>query len=317
MGQLANKFTWSASRNSTFARCTRKYWWTYYGSWGGWNRDADPEVRQAYMLKNLSNRWAWVGSVVHEAIEGILRDLRKRGGHGQLDFGASALPGSDVNHELDRITERMRADWRSSKQGAYRKRPKKAFGLAEHEYGDNVPREEWKQMNDKARSALRAFLQSPLFEEIRTSDPSGWLPIEQLDSFLLEGTPVWAVLDFARRLPNGELHIYDWKTGKIDPEGNKPQLGCYTLYVQARYDADPELVENHLVYLGNELVEHRFKMDGEALEATRAFVRESIGRMRARLIEGEDNAARRDDFPLTEDLSICASCTFRRLCDRV
>ena len=75
MADLQNTFTWSVSRDKTFEMCARQYWWNYYGSWGGWSRDADPEARRAYMFKNLSNRWAWVGTAVHEAIEGLLKRL--------------------------------------------------------------------------------------------------------------------------------------------------------------------------------------------------------------------------------------------------
>jgi len=315
VADLQNTFTWSVSRDKTFEMCARQYWWNYYGSWGGWSRDADPEARRAYMFKNLSNRWAWVGTAVHEAIEGLLKRLQRRGGHGTLDFEGR---GDEVRREreLERLTERMRRDYVSSRDGRYRDQPKKAFGLVEHEYSEPVSRDEWAAMNDKARAALDAFLVSPLFDDVRSSDPARWLPIEQLDQFDMEGTPVWVVLDFARRLADDTLHIYDWKTGKIDPEGNRPQLGCYTLYVGLRHDAPPAKVVNHLVYLGTDLTEVTFTLDEKDLEATKDFMRQSIARMKARLVDPAANAARREDFPLTDDLARCASCAFRRLCGR-
>ena len=75
MAELKNEFTWSASRHGSFAYCKRQYWWSYYGSWGGWERHAPAEAREAYMLKNLSSRWAWVGTAVHEQIERILKRI--------------------------------------------------------------------------------------------------------------------------------------------------------------------------------------------------------------------------------------------------
>ena len=36
-----NDFSWSFSRDSAFNTCKRKYYYSYYGSWGGWNKDAD------------------------------------------------------------------------------------------------------------------------------------------------------------------------------------------------------------------------------------------------------------------------------------
>jgi len=35
VAKLENRLTWSKSRAETFEHCLRKYWWTYYGSWGG------------------------------------------------------------------------------------------------------------------------------------------------------------------------------------------------------------------------------------------------------------------------------------------
>ena len=45
---LENEFSWSISRARTFKDCPRKYWFHYYGSWGGWEPDADPEARELY-----------------------------------------------------------------------------------------------------------------------------------------------------------------------------------------------------------------------------------------------------------------------------
>ena len=52
----------------------------------------------------------------------------------------------------------------------------------------------------------------------------------------------------------------------IDPEGNRPQLGCYTLYVGLRHDAPPAKVVNHLVYLGTDLTEVTFTLDEKDLD---------------------------------------------------
>ncbi len=316
MAELKNTFTWSVSRNSTFETCLRQYWWTYYGSWGGWNRDADPEARRAYMLKNLSNRWAWVGSVVHAAIEQILKRLQRRQGSGRLDFDGSGNDGIVRDEEVEKLTVRMRKDFVSSRDGRYRAQPKREFGLIEHEYGEAVSPDEWASMNDRARTALAAWIDSPLFDEIRTSDPSRWLPIEKLEQFMLDDTPVWVVLDFARRLADDTVHIYDWKTGKVAPDANRPQLGCYTLFVGERYGVPFDRVVNHLVYLGDTMTPVTFQLDATDLETTRSFLRESIARMKARLLDPADNAARREDFPLTDDLTRCAGCAYRSLCGR-
>jgi len=313
VAELKNTFTWSASRRSTFAYCERQYWWTYYGSWGGWGRDAPREAREAYMLKNLANRWTWPGTVVHEAIEAVLRGIHGGGTQRGLGFEAQAV---DVEAEVEKATKLMREQWVESRSGAYRARPKKRFGLAEHEYDVALPRAEWQAANAKAVDSLRAFFTSDLFRRIRESDPSDWLPIETLDQFDFEGTGIWAVLDFAWRVPGGRVEIFDWKTGKVNPEGNRLQLGCYTLYVGKKFEAPPERVTTHIVYLGEDLQDFSFHMSEEQLVATRGEMRASIAAMRTRLFDKEANVARREDFALTDDLEKCSICKFRRLCGR-
>src|SRR5262245_65916514 len=69
MGDLANEFSWSRSRDNTFQECRRRYFYHYYGAWGGWDASAPEDVRRLYILKQLSSRQQWAGRVVHDAIE--------------------------------------------------------------------------------------------------------------------------------------------------------------------------------------------------------------------------------------------------------
>ena len=45
MGDLANEFSWSRSRDGAFQECRRRYYYHYYGAWGGWDAAADPTTR--------------------------------------------------------------------------------------------------------------------------------------------------------------------------------------------------------------------------------------------------------------------------------
>ena len=44
MADLVNEFSWSRSRDHTFQDCRRKYFYHYYGAWGGWDASAPPEI---------------------------------------------------------------------------------------------------------------------------------------------------------------------------------------------------------------------------------------------------------------------------------
>lgn len=313
MALLENRFTWSKSRGETFTYCLRKYWWTYYGSWWGWEADAAAERREAYMLKNLHSRWTWVGDAVHHAIEGIFQRLARAGQVGsRLDLDGDVA--IDPDEEAERLTRSMRTQFRSSREGRYRANPKKAFGLVEHEYGVAVPDVEWREMNRRAVDALRGFLASATFAALAASDPATWLPIEKLDSFDFEGTPVWAALDFGRRVGVG-AEVYDWKTGEERPDANALQLLVYALYVERKFDVPAPRVTGRLVYVNTGAV-HIVQPTPASLEQTRATMRESIAAMRERLRMGGGSDPSSLAFPMTDDRDRCATCAFRRLCGR-
>lgn len=62
------KFSWSFSRSKAFNTCLRSYWFQYYASHKGWERDAPPDAKEAYRLKNVSSLHEKFGQHVREAI---------------------------------------------------------------------------------------------------------------------------------------------------------------------------------------------------------------------------------------------------------
>ncbi|HVG93250.1 MAG TPA: PD-(D/E)XK nuclease family protein [Planctomycetota bacterium] len=310
---LENRLTWSKSRAEVFGHCLRKYWWTYYGAWGGWSLDAPGETREAYVLKNLHSRWTWVGDAVHASIEGILRGIARAADRRELDLERGGEV--DVDAEAERLTERMRRQYRESRDGRYRADPKRAFGLVEHEYTVPIADAEWREMNRRAVDGLRGFLGSPTFADIRASSPATWLPFEELDSFDFEGTPVWAALDFARRTPDGGAEVYDWKTGEERFEANTLQILAYAMYVEARHAVPATRVVGRLVYVNTGTV-HEIRPTERDLDEARATMRKSVAEMRQRLQMGGGPEPSKLAFPMTDDMDKCAVCHFRRLCNR-
>src|SRR5690606_29772166 len=198
MAALENRFSWSKSRHEKFEACLRQYYYQYYGSWGGWERDAPPEVRELYILKKLTNRHAWSGTAVHDAIRRILTLLRD---------------GAEIDPERIVATVRasMRAQFRESRQGADGCR--KAFGLREHEYAAEVAAEEWCASWGLDERCLPAFFRSRWVDLAGSLPHEAWPPIDELASFLYRGVPVFAAPDFAFRAGGGVV-LVDWKTGK-------------------------------------------------------------------------------------------------------
>ena len=300
MADLVNTFSWSRSRDGMFQECRRKYFYHYYGAWGGWEADAPAEVRRLYVLKQLTSRQGWAGRVVHEAVEMTLKALH----------AGRALPESWL---LEETLRRMRKEWRFSKEGRYRERPKADVALFEHEYGVEIAPRTWQVLRDHVLRCLRNFHRLPLFGAIRETPRDRWILIEDVRAFDFEGTPVYAAPDFGYWTTADRLALVDWKTGSPDPEETAVQLACYALYAQDILEVPPSLVDLLEVNLREGVVTVH-PWDEARLDAIRERLRLSIRGMKAWLRDPAANRAALEDFERTEDLRICRWCNFKAVC---
>lgn len=293
---LRNEFSWSKSRHEKLAECPRQYFFHYYGSWGGWERGASPEVKELYLLKKLTSRHAWAGSTVHDAIKHALTLVRDGGA---LD--AAAL--------IDRFRARMRSEFRDSREKAYRQR--KAFGLVEHEYEEAIAAEEWKANWDLVENCLQAFFRSRWLEIARGLPADRWLPIDELGAFHFEGTKIFAAPDFAFRTETG-VTVVDWKTGR-QRESDREQLLGYAMYARDTWGVPLTGVECRVVYLPS-LEEIEVRIGEDEVASFSGRMRSSIDRMRELLVDPVANVAVPENFPPTENEAACKRCPFRRPC---
>jgi hypothetical protein len=309
MPQLQNEFSWSKSRHEKFAECRRAYYYAYYGSWGGWEAAPGTAVRELYVLKKLSSRWQWAGSLVHASLKQVLQAARATGNVWPLEKA------------LERTRARARAEWATSREKSYWREASRIVGLVEHEYGEVVPDADWKRLYEQViDGSLRAFYRSPVLERIRATPRDRWLSVDELDSWEFEGTKVWVAVDFAHRDPEGRVHILDWKTGK-ERGVDHTQIGIYSLYAQRKWSAAPEQVQGTLVYLvpdgAGEAQELQVAADAAALDTCQGDMRASIAAMKGVLADPARNQAQLDAFPQLPDGAPCRRCPFRRPCGRI
>jgi hypothetical protein len=309
MADLQNEFSWSKSRHEKFSECRRAYYYTYYGSWGGWDAPAGSPVRELYVLKKLSSRWQWAGSVVHDALKQVLTRAKATG---------EVRPLEQV---LEQTHRRARAQFSASRDKGYWREKSRIVGLVEHEYAEPVKDEEWKRTYLTAiEGSLRAFYASAVFEEIKRTPRDRWLTVDVLDKWFFEGTTIWAAVDFAYRDAEGRIHLLDWKTGQ-ERGADHLQVGTYALYARQKWDMPPDGVVGGLVYLAQEAGAPAERVDVQADEATlercRIEMRASIGAMKATLADPARNAAALEAFPQVEDRGRCRRCPYRRPCGRL
>ena len=302
MAELKNEFSWSHSREASFRRCPRQYFFTYYGAWGGWDKRSDPRTRTLYVLKQLVRRAAWTGQVVHKCLHWILDTLRKTG---------APPPEEDA---LRNTLRRMNKDYQESGEGLYWEDPKGVCALYDHEYEEDVTDEQWEQTMQRAAHCVSAFYVSPHFAAFAGDSSSNWISLEQLASFQVDGTKVYVQPDFARRVATG-IEIYDWKTGKANKPATKEQLAVYALYAETAWKLSAEDTTSIEFNLSTGET-FSTRTTREDTDAALSSIRTSIASMKSLLDDPATNRATEERFAMTDDESICRTCNFKRLCPK-
>src|SRR5439155_12133232 len=245
------------------------------------------------------SRQMWAGRIVHDAIEMALHIYQQ---------------GREVPVEpfLEDVIERMRGEWRGSRDGLYREKPK-TLALFEHEYAVDLKREAWQMLSQNVKTCLRNFFRLPLLGDVRKTAPEHWSIEHWSKVFDFEGTPVWIAPDFGFWNDAGRLTLVDWKTGASDADATAFQLGCYALYARDVLGVEPakvDLLEANL----REPTVTPLAWDDARLGEIREQLRLSIRAMRAYLMAPDANQARMEDFERTEELRICRWCNFKAVC---
>ena len=235
-----NEFTWSVSREQLFRHCPRAYYYNYYGSWGGWNKDAPARTRQLYILKNIKTMILWSGSIVHDTIKEVLDEYAR----------SQRMPTLPQLQEHAR--QKMRAGWVESTSKTWKKYPKKT-NLFELFYGNgkSLPAEMTSKIKTRIFDALANFYQCAVVKEILATPYLQWKPVDVLDSFKVNEFKIWCAIDFAYIDSSQILNIIDWKTGQEHRETLRQQLGCYAIYAMEKWQLPIERISLNGVFLND------------------------------------------------------------------
>ncbi len=308
---IRHELSWSASRSATFDVCRRRYYLHYYGSWRGWERNASGDQRRAWLLKKMTRMPMLAGDLVHQAIARWFEG-RRLGVRGTRD------------EAIAWATAELRAKYKESRDGKWKLRPARLCHLAEHHYREarideasGAAGEYGKRFVTRIRDCLTTFFDHPDLEDVRAAAPGDYLAFEEMQTFELFGTKVYAVPDFALRRPAGAL-LYDWKTG-APREEDRFQLAVYALFARDAWGIDPAEVTCRDVYL--ERGEQReVCLDPAEREAVLERIQTSLQAMGAVHFDADVNPGDPEGFPLrVEDEDggrECGTCNYRELCGR-
>lgn len=295
-------FVWSFSRHRAWERCRREYWYDYYGARGGWRTKAGAEARELYVLKGLKTVPQWVGLHVHHVAERLL---------GLARDGRPADPDAAV---LDGV-RRARRELQDALAGLNRLDPRRRLGLVEVAYGQGSDAL-WGEAIADVEGQTRALLAHPILRRL-LDVPDRIAEIERLERVLVAGVAVWVSLDVLVRDGRGGFVVIDWKTGRsVDPAEALEQVALYGAYVQRRYAAPDGAIRGVVASTRTgSFVEAGF--DREVAQRVRELVHRSSAAMQGALPDPRLDEAPLDGFPmLPGGAAACATCRYRRLCER-
>ncbi len=302
--QIANRFRWSKSRAAVFNFCRRKYYFRYYHHWGGWDAGAEPSVRLAYILGKMVSMPALVGTAVHDCLGRHFSALKN---------------GQDRPLPPERPVEAMRRAWKAARDGLWKSNPKRYPPLFELYYDRLPPKEELREMADKARRAVTNLKESPLYARIRSLNREDIVWSDSPDSgfseqscFSVEPFEAIALPDLVFR-EGDDTVIVDWKTGRADDD-DRLQMGAAAIWTAQRFAVPPGRIRAVNAYLDPGR-EEEFEIDDKLTNLAAKTIRGEMEAMAAYLSDrGKNLPAPMTEFPRVDNQRLCRWCEFQEIC---
>lgn len=303
--KFQNEFSWSISRAREFDECKRRYWFNRYGYWNGWSSGG--RASRLYYMKKLQNRWGWRGNLVHSAVEYLLNE-------------AQARKITDIDAELkiawQETLYKLKDQFDESKTFRFREDPKHAFGLKEHEYHENISKDQWIKVRDEVKASIFGLKKLPIFNWL-IENPDNIMTIERMETVKIFGFTSYFIVDVLAK--DGEKRmIIDWKTSS-SMGGDKVdlQLGFYG-HCLSTFDMDTSQIE---VIEANPLLgqERRRPVTPESMEKVKEYFTKSTQEMFS-FLENKDpdlNEALSEDvfLPGGIESGVCKFCPFIGECE--
>lgn len=321
---------WSPTRHKLLRACLRAVYWQYWGSRGGYSRDADRETQQAWALKHLGSLPTVIGIAVHQAFRALVVAIRD----GEPAPSQAALLAG-ARHVLNHA-------WRSSQPDAIHRfwsYPAAHPALHEIVYRGALRPEDIEHARAKLAACLRHAVVAPVLTdlaqcastEIVVSGASPERVLVDVDRI------AWLALDLAyrhidpatcRHLVSGPCWcVTDVKTGRPAPADEHLQLSAYALWLEAQgYPPTDDIYLGRIVHLLSG-TDTWYTITAEDRAHVRRVIAADTALERAwfgALESGEgrqpgagrqSGAARRPTtVPSARDRRRCPSCNFFALC---
>lgn len=282
-----------------FHTCLRRYYYRYYAGEKGRHPGASPRELETYFLCDLQLRQTWAQQHLERAALNLLHEQKPS-------------PDSDPAPAVARLLEALRGDFRASRRGGYRQIPKLTGGLFEHEYGIQVPDQQWKALAEDTAARLEAFLGSDYAQELARVTRADRLAVGETLGYEWQGLPIRIVATWADRA--GDLvRVHGWYGQTDDAEIRTLTSAALAGLAATKWSASPgHIVVTEFGFPSGPV--HEIRPDADTLAAWTDLLLEAADEMRFPLTDPERNVAREEDFDVAEDDRVCHTCPFLKVC---
>jgi CRISPR/Cas system-associated exonuclease Cas4 (RecB family) len=217
----------------------------------------------------------------------------------------------------------MTKKWTESTEGNWRNSPKQFCCLRGHYY-QNLSGEEEKEAKRKLASQIQNCIVNfidkvlPRIEKITPNQEFQIATPEtggDVEHFIYEGVKIYSIPDYAYKIGD-EVHIHDWKAGKIKADQHRQQLSLYALWAMVKHGATLDKIFLYVEYL-NEGQVLPFQLTEENMESAKMLMSESVGEMTEYLVDHDRSVNEplpKEEWELTFDPANCGQCNFYELC---
>jgi len=309
MAKLKNTFSWSFSAAADFDECRRRRYWSKYGMWGGWERNANEITRQAYRLNKMTNRWGLMGVATENTIMRVLRQHQAE----------SPMTAEEAYEKVARPF--LIRSWKESRDGAWKQNPKQFCCLHGHYYGtmeDETAAVH--SIKEQVMNCTQNFIDRTLpriedvtyEQEIKIQSPDQGGDPENIN---WNNVKLYVIPDYAYRIGN-QMHIHEWKAGKIK-ESHRDQLAGYALWAEVKYSMPIQDIFLYVEYLKEGQV-LPFQLTQDELNEKKECIEASIAEMSEYLVDFDrekNEPLPKEHWDLAADPNSCRMCKFYELCE--
>lgn len=267
---------WSYTRHRLWDECKRAYYFNYIGAALDGPTEIDvPKIKQ---LKKLDGRYVIQGKIIHEIIEKFIQSIQAK-----------------QKYDEDYAKEEYIRQIESYRTNAKTKIIEFFNGMQVNEYFFDRARE-----NGLDQLSLFFGAIWPQIANYR------YLQHEEFDNFFVDSQKAIVKIDYVCQDQDGNLLIYDWKTGADNEEYESDlQIAAYALWAKHKYGSPSDRINCNLVYLTSGTMK-TYRFTDQQLDGIKVLISSDFRDMNA--------SYEQDNYPPTPEGKKCISCHFASIC---